>query len=772
MGVQLRRNPHHRHRKSNAATISTDLASNRSHEEAPKTLAYSPAIKRFFRWTSVGATLVAATFFGVTLAEHNSELRRSRDYENFVATQTVAQTKRIIQERVDQLLSEARSLAENPEFVTPSDDSHDGARFMPRDRKQAGELASYDHVTTWLETEHGPSATIAQRKLPGSMALWQISRGLPIRSPGGILLAKGRRRLAAGMAASDTRIRSVAELDGRGRVLFLYPYTLQTELTTFDLSNAMDLSSASSDPRVLFNHLPTNSPSDWLITALVPLLTNGGKAVVTVSANTQIQAVEPRLDGRTTSFAVLGKQGQNLMYSGDRRMVDMAGVGPAELSSFRPRATDLSIGGKTYTLVTVTPTSGVNAAIEATLGVEAALFTGALAAFEIILWRILRWLTREQWKRDRLRAHTEEAAQDLAHDLRKPLLVLRTTKDAISPKLAPNELKRLESAIIDITSYSDNLARNLVADAFALPEVPGGTSESLPEATSYVRGVLANVIDQQGSILKRHIALTADSGNEAQEPFASITSTDLTRIVSNLLENSTDACNSAGTNTISASIRATERWVCIQIADDGCGIDEAQWTDLFNSNYTTKGEGRGTGLNNSQKLARKWGGDLKLVSSSPGKGTQIELRLPIRPTPPWFFNKLTLTGKSVLVVVDDEGPVCDYWSKRFHERLEGINLPADLRPKLELVRRAEDLINNPTLVKSGTHFFVDYKFDGEALTGVDVIERLALQDRAVLVTNHFERAEVINAVERLGIKLLPKTHMFNVEFPIEIGGRV
>jgi hypothetical protein len=267
----------------------------------------------------------------------------------------------------------------------------------------------------------------------------------------------------------------------------------------------------------------------------------------------------------------------------------------------------------------------------------------------------------------------------------------------------------------------------LVADTFALSGVPGGASITTIEATSYVRGTLENVIEQRTSVLKHNIPLELDKTCDGSEPFARISPTDLTRIATNLLDNSISACFEALTHDVSVSIGNTGHMVLIRVRDNGCGIDPAHQGDLFHSGFTTKGEGRGKGLSSSQKLAEKWNGRLHLVRSNLRKGTEIELQLPGCPTPPWFVNRISLTAGSILVVVDDEGPVCDYWEKRFSERLQGIDMPDALRPQLRLIRRAEDLKRDGPLRARATHFFVDYKFEGANINGIQLIEDLQIE---------------------------------------------
>jgi signal transduction histidine kinase len=67
--------------------------------------------------------------------------------------------------------------------------------------------------------------------------------------------------------------------------------------------------------------------------------------------------------------------------------------------------------------------------------------------------------------------------------------------------------------------------------------------------------------------------------------------------------------------------------IIYEIADDGCGMDEAAQQKLFSSIYTTKGlQGSGIGLMTTNKLVRDHGGKI-FIHSIPDKGTTFRIVL-------------------------------------------------------------------------------------------------------------------------------------------------
>lgn len=96
----------------------------------------------------------------------------------------------------------------------------------------------------------------------------------------------------------------------------------------------------------------------------------------------------------------------------------------------------------------------------------------------------------------------------------------------------------------------------------------------------------------------------------------------------NLLVNAAQAVPEQGTITLRSGSDATQVWV--EIADTGCGMDEATQRRIFEPFFTTKPVGTGTGLGMSLTwdIITKHGGRID-VNSAPGQGTAIRVWLPI-----------------------------------------------------------------------------------------------------------------------------------------------
>jgi len=103
---------------------------------------------------------------------------------------------------------------------------------------------------------------------------------------------------------------------------------------------------------------------------------------------------------------------------------------------------------------------------------------------------------------------------------------------------------------------------------------------------------------------------------------------ELEQIVLNLASNARDAIPGEGTVRV-----RTERdgglWR-LRVSDTGVGMDAATRARLFEPFFSTKGDGKGTGLGLwvSQGIVQQHGGQMK-VRSRTGRGTTFTITLPL-----------------------------------------------------------------------------------------------------------------------------------------------
>ncbi|HSO20510.1 MAG TPA: ATP-binding protein, partial [Desulfosarcina sp.] len=114
---------------------------------------------------------------------------------------------------------------------------------------------------------------------------------------------------------------------------------------------------------------------------------------------------------------------------------------------------------------------------------------------------------------------------------------------------------------------------------------------------------------------------------------------------------------------LSASTLDSGRYAVLSVADTGCGIDPAIVDKIFEPYFTTKSQGKGTGLGLAvvYGIVKEYGGDIR-VSSEPGKETTFSVFIPLMEREdetivPEDAEKVSGGTERVLLVDDEEAIV-------------------------------------------------------------------------------------------------------------------
>ena len=156
-------------------------------------------------------------------------------------------------------------------------------------------------------------------------------------------------------------------------------------------------------------------------------------------------------------------------------------------------------------------------------------------------------------------------------------------------------------------------------------------------ALTSVNAVLGSAIDLLKSRIKAKQAVIEKQWDGDVQVTA--VAGELRQVFSNLLANSLDAIDTAGTIKLRVSTGAAlndgHRRVRVTVADNGKGINASSRQHLFEPFFTTKGTvGTGLGLWVSKQIVDKHGGTIRVRSSSDGvrRGTVLSVVLPLQPT--------------------------------------------------------------------------------------------------------------------------------------------
>jgi PAS domain S-box-containing protein len=221
----------------------------------------------------------------------------------------------------------------------------------------------------------------------------------------------------------------------------------------------------------------------------------------------------------------------------------------------------------------------------------------------------------------------------VAHDFNNLLTPIIGSLDMLVRKGVGSEReRRLIDGALQAAERAKTLVQRLLAFARRQPLQPTAVD---------VRRLIDGMVGLLGSTLGPTIDIRVDLAGDL--PPAKADPNQLEMALLNLAVNARDAMPEGGELTIAArreSVRGHHpsgvrpgHYVRLCVGDTGIGMDEATLRRAAEPFFSTKGVGKGTGLGLSMVhgLAAQLGGGLS-IESAPGRGTMIELWLPISST--------------------------------------------------------------------------------------------------------------------------------------------
>lgn len=326
-----------------------------------------------------------------------------------------------------------------------------------------------------------------------------------------------------------------------------------------------------------------------------------------------------------------------------------------------------------------------------------------------------------------------ELADEVAHNLSSPLFGMSDLIPKLKNKLSHEEWSLLNGLFGKVNRITQKLNFSRLSKQ--------NEGESI-----YIDHVISDMIFEfNEAIFKKgkNVSLILDR-DSSFGAFSSFPKNLLEETLINVLNNAYDACS----NNSEIKIRVNEQTEKIEviISDTGKGMGPNTLIHIFDKGFSfEKDHGTGSGLYQAKKHLPEFGGDIK-VESKLGRGTTITIDIPKTDTPEWFLKHINLSSINRVVIVDDEQIIEDVWRKKLTGKVDEIIYFQD--PSLFQEKAS-------TLKAEGTLFLIDYEYDENSLSGVDLIKNNSLEN-AILVTNKLNDNQVFENCRTLDIPLLPK----------------
>ena len=214
-----------------------------------------------------------------------------------------------------------------------------------------------------------------------------------------------------------------------------------------------------------------------------------------------------------------------------------------------------------------------------------------------------------------------QLAAGVAHEINNPLSGILIDTSLILEELdEDNPIKSDIQNIINDTHRCKDIVRNLLAYS--------RQTELKEEILN-----MNNVIEQTFDLLGHHALLQNITIHKEFSPSMLMCKGDknkLIQVFTNIIINAAHAITGKGDITIRTSRNKPKGKIYIEFKDTGCGIPKAALPRIFDHFFTTKEEGKGTGLGlgTVKSIIQKHRGKIKVKETSP-EGTTFLIELPL-----------------------------------------------------------------------------------------------------------------------------------------------
>ena len=339
-------------------------------------------------------------------------------------------------------------------------------------------------------------------------------------------------------------------------------------------------------------------------------------------------------------------------------------------------------------------------------------------------------------------------AAQVAHDIRSPVFALDAALKNME-QLPEQQRVVVRHAVNRIRDVANGLLEKNRPQAAAVGTGNVGLLE--PRLlSSLIEPVIAEKRLQYGD--NPGIVIDFKLSRQSHGLFAKVQPVEFGRMLSNLLNNAAEAMGDKG--KVDVRLAPEDNCIVLTITDSGKGIPPEILSRLGQRGETHgKAGGSGLGLSHARTTAESWGGSLA-ITSTPGKGTAVAIKLPRAEAPDGFVAAIELVPGRPVIVLDDDTGIHQLWRGRFEAaRLGEHSIETLYFREPELLRawvRAE-----PEKAKAAICLF-DYELSGYKETGLSLAEELGLCARSILVTSRSEEKRIIEECSRLKVRLMAK----------------
>jgi len=225
-----------------------------------------------------------------------------------------------------------------------------------------------------------------------------------------------------------------------------------------------------------------------------------------------------------------------------------------------------------------------------------------------------------------------EVARRLAHEIKNPLTPIQLSSERLNHKLSPVLDEKSRQFLQRMTTTITNQVGNMKSMVNAFSEYAKAPALSFQK--SNLNALLNEVAElYQNNDQKAHIELAL-----GDIPDVMLDRNRIRQLLVNLLKNALEALEGREGSIIRLSTRyhvsQEDKWVSLEVADNGPGIPENLLPQLFKPYVTNKKKGTGLGLAIVKKIVEEHDGTISAYNREnieQVSGAIIDIQLPIEP---------------------------------------------------------------------------------------------------------------------------------------------
>lgn len=219
-------------------------------------------------------------------------------------------------------------------------------------------------------------------------------------------------------------------------------------------------------------------------------------------------------------------------------------------------------------------------------------------------------------------AHIGEMASIVAHEIRNPLGIIRSSAQYLAEDLKSNESTReVLDFIIEEVDRLNQVVNNLLDLARFKPPV---------FSEVYIDELITQILNKWEKSSKHNPAvIITQTGSPGRRPIYA-DEKQLRQVFLNLIQNSEEAMPDGGKLNIDFAEDRKNDGIIVSVSDTGTGISEDVAQNVFKKFFTTKENGFGLGLAVCRQIIEAHNGNITF-KSTPGEGTTVTVWLPRKP---------------------------------------------------------------------------------------------------------------------------------------------